>query len=54
LPDSFRFLVQWISNDVARVIMVLAIIVYVGAEIYCPIAYGFVGKKRSKRENIFD
>jgi len=54
LPDSLRFLVQWISNDVARVIMVLAIIVYVGAEIYCPIGYRFVSIKRSKRENISD
>ncbi len=54
LPDSLRFLVQWISNDVARVIMVLAIIVYVGAEIYCPIGYNFVSIKRSKREKIPD
>jgi len=54
VPDSLRFLVQWISNDVARVIMVLAIIVYVGAEIYCPIGYKFVSIKRSKRENISD
>jgi NADPH:quinone reductase-like Zn-dependent oxidoreductase len=52
LPDFLRFLVQWISNDIARVAMVLGIIVYVGAAIYAPIAYGFVGKKRSKREVI--
>ena len=54
LPDSLRFLVQWISNDIARVLMVLAIIVYVGAEIYCPIGYKFVSIKRSKREKISD
>jgi hypothetical protein len=54
LPESLRFLVQWISNDIARVLMVLAIILYLGAAIYCPIAYGFVGKKRSKREKISD
>ena len=52
LPESLRFLVRWISNDIARVLMVLAFIVYLGAAVYCPIAYGFVGKKRSKREII--
>ena len=54
LPDSLRFLVQWISNDVARVIMVLAIMVYVGAEIYCPIGYKFVSIKRFKRPKTSD
>ena len=52
VPDSLRFLVQWVSNDIARVLMVLGIIVYLGGAVYCPIAYGFVGKKRSKRERI--
>jgi len=50
LPDFLRFLVQWISNDIARVVMVLAIIVYLGAAVYAPIAYKFVRIKRSKRE----
>jgi hypothetical protein len=50
LPDSLRFLVQWISNDIARVLMVLAIIVYLGAAIFTPIAYKFVDIKRFKRE----
>ncbi len=54
LPDSLRFLVQWISNDIARVLMVLGIIVYLGAAVYCPIAYGFINKKRFKREKISD
>jgi len=54
LPDSLRFLVQWISNDIARGLMVLGIIVHLGAAIYCPIAYRFVGKKRPKREKISD
>ncbi len=54
LPDSLRFLVQWISNDIARVLMVLGIIVYVGAAAYCPIGYKFVSIKRSKREKISD
>jgi len=51
-PDSLSFLVRWISNGIARVLIVLAIIVYLGAAVYCPIAYGFVGKKRSKHEKI--
>ena len=50
LPDFLRFLVQWISNDIARVLMVLIIIVLLGAAIYTPIGYKFFGKKRSKRE----
>jgi len=51
-PESLSFLVRWISNDIARVLMVLAIIVYLGAAAYCPIAYGFVSKRESKRENV--
>jgi hypothetical protein len=51
-PDSLSYLVRWISNGIARVLMVLAIIVYLGAAVYCPIAYGFVSKKGSKREEI--
>ena len=50
LPDSLRFLVQWISNDIARVLMVLGIIVFAVAAVYSPIAYGFVSKKRFGRE----
>jgi hypothetical protein len=50
MPDSLSFLVRWISNDIARVLMVLAIIVYIGAAAYCPIAYGFVEIKRSRQE----
>ena len=48
LPDFLRFLVQWISDDVARGIMVVGIILLVVAEIYSPIAYKFVNTKRSK------
>ena len=48
LPDFLRFLVQWISNDIARVLMVLYIIVMGVAAVYAPKAYGFIGKKRSK------
>ncbi len=53
-PDFLRFLVQWIDNNIARVLMVLAIIVHLVAAVYSPIAYKFVGKKRSKREKIAD
>jgi hypothetical protein len=48
LPDSIRFLVQWISNDIARVIMVLLIIAHLAAAIYSPFAYKFVDKNRLK------
>jgi hypothetical protein len=51
LPDFLRFLVQWISNDVARVIMVLYTIAMCIAAIYAPISYKFIKIKRSKREN---
>ena len=51
-PDSLHFLVGWISNGIARVMMVLAIILYLGAAIYCPIAYKFVGKKRPESEKV--
>ena len=46
LPNSIRFLVGWISNDIAKVIMVLGIIVHLGAAVYCPIAYKFIDKKQ--------
>ena len=52
MPDSLSFLVRWISNDIARAFMVLAIIMYLGAAVYCPIAYKFVGQKQSEREKI--
>ena len=51
LPEYLRFLLKWVSNDVARVLMVLAIIVTFAAAIYCPIAYGFIGNKRSSEKN---
>ena len=48
LPDFLRFLVQWISNDIARVLLAILIIVTLGAAIVTPIAYKFVRIKRSK------
>ena len=50
LPNSIKFLLQWISNDIARVIMMLGIIIHLVAAIYCPIGYKFVDKKRFKRK----
>ena len=50
LPDFLKFLLQWISNDIARVMMVLIIIVTLGAAIYTPIAYKFVRIRRSESE----
>jgi hypothetical protein len=44
LPDHIRFLLVWISNDIARVIMLLGIILHISGAIYCPIAYKFVDK----------
>ena len=48
LPVFLRFLVQWISNDIARGIMILGTIVLVIAAVYSPIAYKIVRIKRSK------
>jgi hypothetical protein len=50
LPDFLRFLVQWISNDIARVLMVLGIIVALVMAIYTAILYVFVRKELSKRK----
>jgi hypothetical protein len=47
LPDFLRFLLQWISDDIAQGIMVVGIILLAVAEIYSPIAYKFVNIKRS-------
>ncbi len=51
-PDFLKFLVQWISNDIARVLMVAGIIVHLGAAVYMPFAYKFVGRTRSKHEEV--
>ena len=50
LPIFLRFLIQWISNDIARGIMILGTIVLTIAAAYSPIAYKFVRIKRSKSE----
>jgi hypothetical protein len=50
LPDFLRFLVQWISNDIARVVMVLYAIAMGIAAVYAPIGYKFIRINRSKPE----
>jgi hypothetical protein len=47
LPDFLRFLVQWISNDIARGLMVLGIIVSPVAAIYTAIMYVLVRRELS-------
>lgn len=53
LPESIRFLIQWISNDIARVIMVILVFLHLAAAIYCPFAYKFVEKKHFKRKKTY-
>ena len=48
LPSFLRFLVQWISNDIARVLMVLGIIVTLVMTIYTAILYVLVRRELSK------
>ena len=50
LPGSLRFLVEWISNDIARVVMVILCILHVIAAVYSPHAYKFVEIKYFKRK----
>jgi len=50
LPDFLRFLVQWISDDIARIVMLLYSIVMLIAAVYAPISYKFIRIKRSKSE----
>ena len=49
LPDSLRFLVQWFSNDIARVVIVLWTIVNGGAAVYYGILRVSVRKALSQR-----
>ena len=53
-PKSIRFLVRWISNDIARVIMILLLFGHLAAAIYSPIAYKFIDKKRSMLKKATD
>ncbi len=50
LPITLRFLVQWISNDIARILLVLYTVAMGIASIYAPISYKFIRIKRVKPE----
>ena len=50
LPDFLRFLVQWISNEIARVLMVLVLIVTLVMVVYSTILRVLVRKELSKRK----
>ena len=50
IPESLKFLVQWISNDIAWIVMIVLMILHLLAAIYCPFAYKFVDKKILKRK----
>jgi hypothetical protein len=48
LPDFLRFLLLWISNDVAKILMAIAIIGFSAATVYTAIMYVFVRRELSK------
>lgn len=48
LPDSIRFLVQWISNDIARVLMVLAFSVQLSLAVFSAILRVSVYRTRAR------
>ena len=50
LPESLRFLLGWVSDDIARFVMVSGAIGLLFATVYSPIAYKFVDLKRSKHD----
>ena len=50
LPDSLRFLVQWISNTIARVLMVLLFIMHMFFTVYATLLRIAVYKARARRK----
>jgi len=50
LPESLRFLVQWISNDIAYGLMIVGVVLLSVAVVYSPIAYKIVTIKRFQKE----
>jgi hypothetical protein len=48
LPDSLRFLVQWISDDIARVLMALSLIAYLGLAIFSAVLRVSVYRARAQ------
>ncbi|UCE37470.1 MAG: hypothetical protein JSW00_18770 [Thermoplasmata archaeon] len=54
LPDSLRFLLQWISNDIAKVIILLWTIFHLVAAVYYGILRVFVRKARALESTSID
>ncbi len=52
LPETLRFLVQWISNDIARVLLVLGFIVHLLLAIFAGILRVMVRKELARRKII--
>jgi hypothetical protein len=50
LPEFLRFLVQWISNDIARGVLIIGVILMIVAAVYSPIAYKVVNLKRFRNQ----
>ena len=48
LPDFLRFLLLWISNDVAKVLLVILIIGFSAGTVYTALMYVFVRRKLFK------
>ncbi|MFB0513952.1 MAG: hypothetical protein ACETVQ_00085, partial [Candidatus Bathyarchaeia archaeon] len=48
LPNFLRFLLQWISNDIARVLMLLGIIATPVMAVYTAVLYVFVRRELSE------
>lgn len=48
LPDSLRFLLQWISDGIAQVLMVLAFIVHLGLAIVSGVLQVSINKARAR------
>ncbi len=49
LPDTLRFLVQWISNDIARIVLVLGFILHLFLAIFSGIQRVMVRKELARR-----
>jgi hypothetical protein len=54
LPEFLRFLLRWISNDIAGVLMVLLIIVHLVFAVYSFVLRFFVFKARASRSTKTD
>jgi hypothetical protein len=50
-PDSLRFLVQWVSNDIARVLLALSFIVHLGFAIFSAVLRVSVYRARAQERH---